>query len=435
MNETPNQNHEPAHDPVDLAVQALLREEVPAGPSPEVVSQLLSRISGEVELTSQDKLSPTHSRRFTGMKITASIALFVMVGLIVFSAINPSKAVAFEQVAREILKIETLSFEISTLFDHGDGKPRESGSGKCITKLPGLVRMEMPNDVYSILDFQADKMLMVIPETKTAMLMEDYSNYGKYENPAQFILRMQDHLRRAEQNNNFNDITYEKLGEKEIAKQRVVGFRVLNPVGPDGELWSLDGKQVIFQTIDIWADIETGHPIEIVYNVRLDEHNQVTSTYKNLKYNQPLDPQLFSQEVPEGYTVIGPDLPKPNLDEVRNITDEYPSKANMPAEDENRVVTAEDGRKLDKAYDIGALIRKEHGIVCHPYISIADGTARIELDVTDRQADYESLVPEIIKLESIQSFPGKLVLKFVAHRDDLLETLAKYDAKTGQRID
>lgn len=304
MNQNSTHPEEPTDDLLDTAIAELLREEVPEGPSPAVESQLLKRISGEVELADRNQSQPSYSRSFSTMKIAASIALLATVSFFTINAITPSSAVAFEQVARAILEIKTVSFEISTHIDSGDGKPKDTDKVKCVTRLPGLIRMELPNDGYSVFDFSADKTLMVIPETKTAMLIENYSNYGKYENPAKFLFRMQDHLRRAEQNDRFDDIEYEKLGEKEIGQQRVVGFRVLNLNGPDGEKWAEDGQRMIFQTIDIWADVQSGQPVEIVYAMNTDEKTKVVTTYSDVQFNQELSDELFSLEIPEGYQVL-----------------------------------------------------------------------------------------------------------------------------------
>ena len=101
----------------------------------------------------------------------------------------------------------------------------------------------------------------------------------------------------------------------------------------------------------------------------------------------------------------------------------------------SRVITAEENRRLNTTADIVVEIENEHAIECDPYLSTEDGIARIELNVTDSKSDYESLVPKISKLQSVQSFDGELHLVFSTRSELTTRTLAKYNAKTGLRID
>jgi outer membrane lipoprotein-sorting protein len=240
----------------------------------------------------------------TIMKYAASIAILATVGFFASSIFAPK--IAFAEVARAILGIETASFEVTVTITGDDNQPQNVGPYKVVTELPNKIRMHLPDGGYAIVDIDADTILTVIPEQKVAMLMDDYSNLGSDENPADFFVEMQDHLRRAKQISNFGDLEYEKLGEKQINGAQALGFRVLNLDGPEGELRNPDGERLIFKTIDIWADAKTGLPIEIVQTVIPHEHLKVVSTFKQFQYNQELDPKLFVLEAPEGYQVIRP---------------------------------------------------------------------------------------------------------------------------------
>lgn len=101
----------------------------------------------------------------------------------------------------------------------------------------------------------------------------------------------------------------------------------------------------------------------------------------------------------------------------------------------SRVITSEENRKLNTAADIAVEIEKEHAIECDPYVSAEDGIARIELNFTDSKSDHASLIPKISKLQSVQSFDGELHLVFFTRSELTAKTLAKYDAKSGQRFD
>jgi hypothetical protein len=73
----------------------------------------------------------------------------------------------------------------------------------------------------------------------------------------------------------------EELGEQEIAGQKLIGFRATHPKAE----------------IIIWADPQTALP------VRIEQiGGQMKLICKNLVFDVPLDEELFSMDVPEGYT-------------------------------------------------------------------------------------------------------------------------------------
>jgi hypothetical protein len=81
------------------------------------------------------------------------------------------------------------------------------------------------------------------------------------------------------------DYTVEELGRKQLDGREVVGFFASHPM--------ID--------MTIWADVDTGLPVGI-------EHNLGTMhvTYKNMEFDLPMEEEMFSMEVPAGYTVQEP---------------------------------------------------------------------------------------------------------------------------------
>jgi hypothetical protein len=53
--------------------------------------------------------------------------------------------------------------------------------------------------------------------------------------------------------------------------------------------------------ITFWADVDTGLPVRIEHNV-----GTMHVTYKNMKFDLPMEEEMFSMEVPAGYTVQEP---------------------------------------------------------------------------------------------------------------------------------
>ena len=127
------------------------------------------------------------------------------------------------------------------------------------------------------------------------------------------------------------------------------------------------------------------------------------------------------------------------------MTDNFPILALLislslcSCKDSSIEATAEDGRKLNAAGEIAAEIEQKHAIECDPFVRADDGVAQIEFNVTDPKPDYESIVPKISTFKSVQSFDGELQLLFRLHSaasdSGTVTDLARFDAKTGQRID
>jgi outer membrane lipoprotein-sorting protein len=248
--------------------------------------------------------------KFTGatfMKLAASIALFAAVGFFAVTALSPSKAIAFEDVAREIVNIETASFDISATITHADGTTEDEGTYNCTTRLPNLLRGQMPDGETMVIDFANDKMLVIDDGKKAALLMVGFLGFSEEDNLQKNLFgEVQEHLRNAEKGGDFGDIMYENLGEKQIDGTPAVGFRVLNPDASENDLGE---DAMLFNTLDIWADAKTGGPITLEFTLDLEDGSRVTSTFNNFVYNQELDPKLFSFEAPEGYELIdGTDL-------------------------------------------------------------------------------------------------------------------------------
>ncbi len=231
------------------------------------------------------------------MRIAASIAILTTIGFFANSILNPTPTLAFAEVARAILRIENASFEI----DAG-----EDETHTCIMQVPGRVHCKMSDGTVFIADLAADKMLEIDPERKVAVLFDGLSVLEDTGKPEDFLIEIQNHLRRAEKSENFGDVHYTKLGEKRINGKLTVGYRVSDPGEKD------------FDTVDIWADPKTALPIQLDYTVVIGE-SKVVSTLKNFKYNQMLDPKLFSLEPPEGYKLLNENIGDPaTLEDLAN---------------------------------------------------------------------------------------------------------------------
>jgi len=305
MNHERNEHHS---DPVDAAVQGLLREDTPAGPAPEVQATLLKRIEQEAQTVSPNHPLSFFLRRPTVMKIAAVIALLAAAGFFAVTATTPTKAIAFEDVARQIMKIESASYELSTTVQYPDGRSIELAKNKVTVQMPDKMRIEMPGGMVSIFDFSEDKMLMLMADNKVAMLIPGISSeFGTNQKETQFLGDIQDHLRQAEHGDKLDGVKYEDLGEKQIDDSKAIGFRVLTQdASKDKEQAEADADQPT-NTFDVWADAESGVIVLLEFKTPGADGGTVIYTYKNFVYNQKLDPKLLSLEAPEGYMLVNPE--------------------------------------------------------------------------------------------------------------------------------
>ena len=93
--------------------------------------------------------------------------------------------------------------------------------------------------------------------------------------------------------------------------------------------------------------------------------------------------------------------------------------------------------KLNLTWKIASQIEQAHKIKSHPYYRIAEDAGQIKLHLSDPQLDHQSLVTEISKLKSVQSFDGKLYVVFRYPEDDTVTPTmwVKYDAKAGGKVE
>ncbi len=128
-------------------------------------------------------------------------------------------------------------------------------------------------DSVSIIDLEAGNILSLDSKKKEAAYIDleglpSMSNY--METLRNIITGLQEHP----------EFTVEELSEQEIAGQRLIGFRAKHPRAE----------------VTIWADPETALPVRIEQIER-----QMKIICKNLVFDVPMDEELFSMDVPEGY--------------------------------------------------------------------------------------------------------------------------------------
>jgi len=209
-------------------------------------------------------------------KIAAALVIIVSV-VVGVHFLGSTESLAWADVVRPILTARTVIFNV--VMTEGENVPinRVMNMGTQRVRLEVLSPDGKTVQVISIIDYDSYQILQLIPDQKTALLIdlkdvpEDISDDNILKTMRNGITELQ----------NNPDVSIEPLGEKEINGRIAKGFRA---VGPDEEL-------------TIWADPQTALPIRTEQKWR-----QIQFVCTDFQFDVEMDESLFSMEKPEGYS-------------------------------------------------------------------------------------------------------------------------------------
>jgi outer membrane lipoprotein-sorting protein len=200
--------------------------------------------------------------------------------------------IALGAVANALDSLRSATFDMTSETKGKDGRPSVSVTGRGFFLAPARQRMELSNppkntmSMVMIVDSQAGKSIMLMPDEKSAMVLDktqisENMNKSGQAAPPDLFERVRRIVRKGASG------TGEKaewLGQKQIDGRVVAGFRTHDMAGD----------------MTLWADPETARPvrIEIASEILAD----VTLVMANFHYDVALDPSLFSLELPLGYS-------------------------------------------------------------------------------------------------------------------------------------
>lgn len=275
-------NHD---DLLDRAVDAVLREPLPDDPPPDQVAQLVARLRQAADqpypLTLMERIKKM--KPMTRIAVTAAV-LVAIVGLISWLAPHGGNSLAFANFAEALNKLESATWKTETTVKGPDGKTITT-TWKNMFLAPSHERMEVTAGAgkaagINIFDGEKDKAITLLPDTKTAYVL-NFKNMPK-ENPmGRTFQSLRQLVARAESGKAGK---VEPLGEKTIAGRRASGFHF--------QLGTIDVK--------LWADPKTSLPIRIEETVKNPEARIVMTDFQT---GVNLAPSLFSLDVPAGYSV------------------------------------------------------------------------------------------------------------------------------------
>lgn len=288
-----------ADDLLDTALETLRDTPVPAGPSDELLTNLVASLQTEEAagpVRPQSLLGRVYSMK-PMMKFVVAVTLLVAsIGVFDWLSVG-GRALAFDEVVRSLELIQSASCQMTT---ESRGMVTE---GRVLFLAPSLERVEMSvaDQVMSITicDQQAEKWLSLLPQQKMAVVYkmenapENRPANGSFE-------QVRERFRQARAD---GDGGARALGEKEIDGVRAVGFRLPDRTG----------------STDVWASAETALPVRVETTVVGEQTVKVVMT--DFQYDIELDRSQFSFDPPAGYTVREStiDASAPSIEDLRDM--------------------------------------------------------------------------------------------------------------------
>jgi hypothetical protein len=208
-------------------------------------------------------------------RIAAAAAVIVVAALGVHYISAP--AITFADIVKPLLNARTLILDVIVNMDESGVDEETDPAFHDIIVDKRIRRVHSAQEhLVNIFDTENARMLTLHTEGKVAVYSDIQGQVQDMtQNYVAFLLDIITDI----QNN--PDIEAEKIGEKEINGQKVVGF--------------------LARELTVWADAETGLPVRIEA-----QSPRLSIVFKNFQFNIPveeLEPQV-SMEVPDGYKLV-----------------------------------------------------------------------------------------------------------------------------------
>ena len=271
---------------VDRAVQALKSLPVPDGPPPNALAAVLAAGKADTQPKTRSlKERIASMNRF--LKIAAAVsAAAVIVGASLVAFVGwPGSHLAIADVLKSITA-KTARFTITVRMEpQPAGMPPEQTMQVLVMK--NIIRQERPGGAYTVTDLKSSRSVTILPQQKKVMVIKitDLPQGAKDQMSNDSFGELR---RRIEElrGSGPKDKDVEWLGEKDFDGRPARGFH----------------KRVEGTDLTVWADAETCLPVLMEMHYGGGAH-QYFMTMSNFEFDVPLDPELFSTAIPEGYTV------------------------------------------------------------------------------------------------------------------------------------
>ena len=280
MMENPKDFHH--DDLLERAVDAVLRDPIPGDLSPEQVAQLVAVVRQAADrpypITIMERIR--NMRPMTKIAVAASV-LIVLVGLVSWLVPGSGVAVAFADVAEVLNGIHSATWKSTSVVEMTRPEKKTVTYHQIGMFLaPSHERTETTaggaDEGINIVDGQKDKAIVLIPATKTAVVI-DLKNFQPKNNPFGRTFQGLRELVANAQSGKAGKV--ERLGVKTIDGRTAEGFRI--------QLGAIDVK--------IWADPKTLLPIRVEETTKDKTGPKARIVMTDFHVNVPLDESLFSR--------------------------------------------------------------------------------------------------------------------------------------------
>ena len=229
--------------------------------------------------------------RITKIAAAAVIIIVVLIGINQFGSSIGGSSIAFAEVLGYIQTF-SYTFDLSVETATVNQDPAAFTMKAMVLEF-GRLRIDCSTGkvgkISSITDFNAGKTMLLFHQNKAGVIREEpvLNKYTGAGGIVTFCTKSIENLW------NVRDGTEEQLGEKEINGQTVTGFRVFQE------------DQYFEYDITIWANSENGVPslVEAIAKPLDESYPSIKWTMENFDLDVELDEELFSLELPAGYTL------------------------------------------------------------------------------------------------------------------------------------
>jgi tetratricopeptide (TPR) repeat protein len=328
--------------------------------------------------------------RMTKLGAAAVIIIAALIGINRFGGSIDGNGAAFGKV---LGYIQTFSYTFDLTVTTPELEHSEVFTMQAMILELGRLRIDWPTGtvgkISSITDFNTNKTLLLFHENKTAAVKTE-PVLNKSSGAGEILAWC---TKPIENLWNVRDGTEHEMGQKQINGQTVTGFRVFQ----ENEHFQYD--------ITIWADSETGvpslveaiaEPLEAIPEQPNECYTsmKIKWTLENFDLDVELDEQLFSLEVPAGYTLAY----QSHLDRMQVETE--------PSVESEKIVQMLElwtqGRK-DEAIEI--LLRVDWAQPIEfgkePYIFSATERGYIALNAEDQERLMAEIMDTAVKVRNI----------------------------------
>jgi outer membrane lipoprotein-sorting protein len=269
------------------AVDALLRDPIPGDLPPDRVDELAAAVR-----QAADQPEPiTLLERFENMKpatkiAVAAAAVLAFVGLISWLVPGRGTALAFADVGEALNSVRSATWKTKAVVTMPDGKT-VTYTGSAMFLAPSHERTETTVEgatSIQIVDGGKDQSLVLIPATKTAMVI-NVKNAPPEQGPfGRTFQGLRELVAQAERG---KAEKVERLGPTTIDGRPAEGFRI--------EVGAVDVK--------IWADPTTLLPVRVEQTAEPAGGTKTRIVMTDFQVNVDLEASLFSLDLPPGYTL------------------------------------------------------------------------------------------------------------------------------------